>query len=694
MDGTSAAGSVMQVFSVDASTLANALRSAADSDSMLGRVAALVNTAALLAAVAFQGAHLAAAVMQQGQTGIVAGKYSLPWALVRTGLLYSMLMPLGSGYSLIQAAILWLGMSGSGLADNAWDRSNSYLMQRMQLAAPLPPRHLQQIAGPLAVVEACSLGIERAAAGGGGGTISNVSVARPSTWATSDTEHEAVRQLSYDGAGDLPAKALCGAITLRRELPQAGDSVEARALRAIALRSLELQQQDLLSARAAVRQLLERRFAGELAGAAFRAEMLAIETRYMQRQSRQALVLNRELAPLEIELREAQMQQAQSAGWLFAGAFYMTMSAYDDKLNAAIFSAPSFSGPRMSEMPRSIVLDVRPFVDAARALTPTGALGDNEQNAVVQAQLEREHAQRLQTRTQALKQQLTPDTRVGWSIRTWLHNEFRGLAMLHNKAADVGSEILAGFNQLGRSDGRGFVPRLVAVGHSILNSTAMLLAGATLGGWVTTLALLALALFLATAGVLFAYILPALPLIVWIAGIAGWLLMLAQAVLGAPLWAATHADPRGEGFSTQRGRPGYMLLFALIARPVLLLAGLVAAMLLLEFLGHFIFQAFAVWHSAQDPTGAGTGLVGSLLAILLICVMIAAIARWSFSLILQVPDSVLRWIGGAATAAGESEMAEEARSMAIGALAKIPGASAALPLAGLSKGPGKGLIAK
>jgi len=182
--------------------------------------------------------------------------------------------------------------------------------------------------------------------------------------------------------------------------------------------------------------------------------------------------------------------------------------------------------------------------------------------------------------------------------------------------------------------------------------------------------------------------------VIWIAGVAGWLLMLCQSVLGAPLWAATHADPRGERIATNRSAPGYMLLFALIARPVLLLAGFIAAMLLLEFLSQWIFQAFASWHGTQDSTGAGTGLVGSLLTIFLICTMITVIARWSFSLILQVPDSVLRWIGGAATALGESEMAEEARTMALGALAKIPGASAALPLAGLSRGPGKGLIAK
>lgn len=694
MDGASARDSILQIFGVDAVTLADSIRTAAETDSILATVAAMVNFAALFAAVFFQSAHLLAAILQQGQHGIVGGKYTVPFAILRTAVLYLMLLPLGSGYSLIQAAVLWLGMTGSGLADEAWDKSNGYLMQRQQLAAALPPRHLQQITGPLAVLEACALGVERAAAGAGDGTMSSVSISRPSTWAIADSEREAVRQLSYDGAGELSARALCGAITLRRQLPPAGGSVEARALRGIALRSLELQQQDLLRARAAVRGLLERRFVGELPGAQFREEMLAIETRYMQLQGRQALVLNRDLAPLEIELREAQMQQARRAGWLFAGAFYLTMSSYDDKLNEAIFTAPSFAGPRMSEMPRSLVLDVKPHVDVARSLAPRGALGDSEPNAVVQAQLEREHAQRLQTRTQALKQQLTPENRAGFTARAWLHSDFEGLAILQNKSAELGEEILAAFSDLGGGDGRGFVPRLVGIGHAILSGAGILLAGATIGGMTTLALLLPLALIFAAAGVLLAYVLPALPLIIWIAGIAGWLLMLAQAVLAAPLWAATHADPRGERIATNRSEPGYMLLIALLARPLLMLAGLIGAMLLLEFLSHFIFQAFAAWHGTQDHTGAGTGLIGSVLTIFLICTLLAVIARWSFSLILQVPDSVLRWIGGAATALGESEMAEQARSMAIGALAKIPGASAALPLAGLSRGPGKGLIAK
>lgn len=695
MDGSSAADSIAQIFRVDATTLTAAIRTAAEADSILATIAGIVNFAALVAAVVFQGGHLISAILQQGQHGRTGGRYSMPFAVLRTCFLYTMLLPLGSGYSLIQALVLWIGMGGSGLADTAWDRSNEHLIDRMQLAQIEPPRHLQQISPPLAAIESCALGIQRAAAGAGGGTRSNVSVSRPETWATADTDREAVRQLRYDGGGDLPAAALCGAITLRRQLPPAGDSVESRTLRAIALRAIELQQHDLLDARAAVRQVLQRRFAGELNSDAFRREMLAIETRYMHLQARQARVVNREISRLESKLRAAQLQHAKAAGWLFAGAFYFTMSSFDDRMNAAVFSQPAFVGPRISEFPPSLARDVTPYITAAHALMPTGVLNDSAQDNVVAERLEAEAALRLDTRTRSIERHVTPDTRLGWALRNWFKADTQALAQLQNKASDLGREVLHGFTKLGSGDGRGFVPRLVALGHVMLTGAGILILAGTVGG-ISTFALMLPLLFpFAAGGILLAYVLPALPLIIWIAGVAGWLLMLVQALFGAPLWAATHADPSGEALTHARSTHGYMLVISLLARPLLLLAGLIGSMLLLEFVGHYIFKAFAVFYNAHDGSGVGADIAGALVAITLICTVTVVIARWSFSLILTVPDSVLRWIGGATEALGESEIAEQARSMAISALAKVStGGTVGGTIAGLRRNVKRGLTAR
>jgi len=63
-----------------------------------------------------------------------------------------------------------------------------------------------------------------------------------------------------------------------------------------------------------------------------------------------------------------------------------------------------------------------------------------------------------------------------------------------------------------------------------------------------------------TAGFTLAYYLPAIPIIFWVLGIVGWLIMVLGAVVAAPLWAASHVLPEGEGFAGPAARQGYMLL--------------------------------------------------------------------------------------------------------------------------------------
>jgi len=88
------------------------------------------------------------------------------------------------------------------------------------------------------------------------------------------------------------------------------------------------------------------------------------------------------------------------------------------------------------------------------------------------------------------------------------------------------------------------------------------------------LAIFSLAGMCYTAGFTLAYYLPAIPIIFWVLGIVGWLIMVLEAVVAAPLWAASHVLPEGEGFAGPPARQGYMLLLALLIRPVLMVIGL------------------------------------------------------------------------------------------------------------------------
>jgi conjugal transfer/type IV secretion protein DotA/TraY len=79
--------------------------------------------------------------------------------------------------------------------------------------------------------------------------------------------------------------------------------------------------------------------------------------------------------------------------------------------------------------------------------------------------------------------------------------------------------------------------------------------------------LLLVALF--TCGLTLAYYVPAIPFIVWIAGVIGWLLLVVELVVAAPFWIVAHAQPSGEGFAGDMGGQGYKLLLGILAMPFL-----------------------------------------------------------------------------------------------------------------------------
>jgi conjugal transfer/type IV secretion protein DotA/TraY len=71
-------------------------------------------------------------------------------------------------------------------------------------------------------------------------------------------------------------------------------------------------------------------------------------------------------------------------------------------------------------------------------------------------------------------------------------------------------------------------------------------------GW----ALLALSLPILTLGFIWAYYLPALPFILFLSGFCGWIILVVEALVAAPLWIAAHAMPEGEGMVGEHGKRG------------------------------------------------------------------------------------------------------------------------------------------
>ncbi|WP_415838844.1 DotA/TraY family protein, partial [Roseomonas mucosa] len=146
-------------------------------------------------------------------------------------------------------------------------------------------------------------------------------------------------------------------------------------------------------------------------------------------------------------------------------------------------------------------------------------------------------------------------------------------------------------------------------------------------------------------GLTIAFVLPLIPFLIWVAGVAGWLILVCEAVIAVPLWMLAHMTMRGEGLHG-RATEGYSLLFNVLFRPVLMLLGL--------FLGYFIFASMS-WLlrlsfgvAAGFVLGNGWIVTNVLGVVVLLCVFVLAhvvLALLSFRMISLVPHHVPRLIG-------------------------------------------------
>ena len=150
------------------------------------------------------------------------------------------------------------------------------------------------------------------------------------------------------------------------------------------------------------------------------------------------------------------------------------------------------------------------------------------------------------------------------------------------------------------------------------------------------------------AGLVLAYLLPAVPFIRFLFGILTWMLSVIEAVLAITIFAAAHITREdADTLVTRQTRLGWLFLPGLVLRPVLMIFGLV--------LGYFAFKAIisllnAVWVPLMQISHAQAGASPlGFLAMLAIYTIVAWTAcNACFKLIDILPTHVLTWIGGAA----------------------------------------------
>ena len=199
-------------------------------------------------------------------------------------------------------------------------------------------------------------------------------------------------------------------------------------------------------------------------------------------------------------------------------------------------------------------------------------------------------------------------------------------------------------------------------------------------------------------GLALAYYLPAIPFIRWISALVGWIILVVEALVAAPLWLCAHALPDGEGAAGQHGKRGYFLLLGILIRPPLMVCGFFAAVILMNVVGRMLGAGFEMFVGGTMQTKI-IGITGTFSMLVILGIVVIMTANKFFSLIHYLPEHVTNWIGQQFHALGEKEDQAGVKNVFVGSTNAVSsGAHGARELRGdlarQWKQPGAGLTEK
>jgi hypothetical protein len=216
-----------------------------------------------------------------------------------------------------------------------------------------------------------------------------------------------------------------------------------------------------------------------------------------------------------------------------------------------------------------------------------------------------------------------------------------------------------------------FLGQIISTVSGSVSSFLTGLAGGTvaaLGPYLTALSLLLLGY-----GFFLAYFLPALPLVFWLSGVLGWLMVVLESLIAAPLWLAVHALPEGDGLTSRASTKGYFIFLGVLLRPPLMVLGFLMAMALLNLLGRLGGQAMTIL-GEEIFQNSFLGVSGFLALSAILGGAVVASAYKLFGLTSHLAERVVGWIGQDSHHLGESSDAYKAQT-SFGVVTNVGGAA-------------------
>ena len=632
---------------------------------VIGRMVGQLTGYVMAIAAAFMAYATIVQIHRAAETGRVLSNSTSSWAPVRLVFALAMMFPLASGFSAGQGAVVQVSMWGIGMGRALYASAIKAIgPDAVPIAQPMIPGTKTIVSG-LMQNELCRALINQAS--GNPNLVPAPQPVRGSVGGTSAAGGAYVTWSYAMSSGNDVGSPVCGTVTLRQPNPNAtnyaGVSVDMAAAQQAALTSV-VEQSIRPDAESVAQQIWSTRQAASLnqlmstmvnATGSYTAQLTQTATDFM---SSLRASLSTSDAARGGELGLAANQEKLSAlGWTGAGAYYVEIARLNGQTLSLLSAVPNVNTPSYQGLGPSLSSDLAPIVHAvltfqARLNTYvqttdgldapggnselfSGATPGEDGASTIEQVVRRLH---LSERVlNGMVAAMSPTTGRGWTdpfaalinLGQWLVlTSIAALGMAAVLASTTATTGVVAWNVLTLN----FTGAAAAVsGHLVMS----FLGTPIFYGLMCML----------VPGLLIAYVLPMIPFAMWIAGVAGWLILVCEAVIAVPLWMFAHLTFQGDGLHG-RGIEGYSLLFNILFRPVLMLFGL--------FLGYFVFSAMS-WLMLQGfGIAAGfalskgwlvTNLLGVVVLLCMFVLMHITLALVTFRLISVVPHQVVKLIG-------------------------------------------------
>lgn len=651
--------------------------SGGQNDDVLGAMMKVFNSAVLFLGMLFIAYTTIKGTIDSAHDGEVLGKsMKSPYVILRSVAGTALLLPLGSGYSLIQIGILWLALQGVGVADAIWKAAIEQINRDNMISRPMIPDS-RPLAANILKFEVCAAAMNKQFQDSGRGTrVQPV----PSTQVMMNSGE----LLNYDVFDAIPVvgayttiknlsnakytvsnyqwkandnsyvnPTVCGGISWKQSWEASEGNSNTKVIKGPIMTA---------HAQAVQRMIQELQPTANQIVAGQKPTPGAIDTAANNYENALRDAAKSAVSQTNDRARSDFLQAAKDGGWIFAGTWYNHIVKMNDVMQSTLNGLPTSEPIDITDKETQEVLQT--YQDAMATA--------NEYT---------------KNRVEGIRQVYYNETNVrppqqgegAWEyVRKLMSAPFMG-------AINQMTQEIAGSNLNHMSQMKSFGDSIVGTGEGLLIAMASATgvanswaaqgtakigfdAGAVLQFLSSIVTVLVIALMF--TGVTLSTYVPMIPFITWMTSVVNWFVLALESVIAGPLFAVAHVHPDGDDAVGKAGH-GYMMILSLVMRPALMLFGLIGGMLLTQPVVGLINIAFMTVVAGVQADSM-TGIVSFCAYVTIYVIVMTTVVHIVFSLIHWIPDNILRWLGAHAGGIGTAEKAgEEGHDILVGGIREV-----------------------